>query len=110
VVGRAEGIGRPLLYGTTPRFLAHFGFRSLDALPTPEELPIVLRERTPLGIEGEFAGSVGSEAEMELQGQVVLPLRKDDEPAVREDDEAVLQVATGLGEPGDSDFDESEDA
>jgi segregation and condensation protein B len=71
IVGRAEGIGRPLLYGTTSRFLEHFGFRSLDALPTPEELPIVLRERTPLGPEGE---DVPTEAELERAGQVALTL------------------------------------
>ncbi|GMR12035.1 MAG: SMC-Scp complex subunit ScpB [Gemmatimonadota bacterium] len=47
VVGRGEGIGRPLLFGTTQRFLEHFGFRSLDDLPRPEDLPIILRERTP---------------------------------------------------------------
>ena len=48
VVGRAEGLGRPLLYGTTQRFLEHFGFSSLDELPRPEELPILLRDRSPL--------------------------------------------------------------
>ena len=48
VVGRGEGLGRPLLYGTTQRFLEHFGFASLDELPRPEELPVVLSERTPL--------------------------------------------------------------
>jgi segregation and condensation protein B len=48
VVGRAEGLGRPLLYGTTRRFLEHFGFASLDDLPRPEELPILLRDRVPL--------------------------------------------------------------
>jgi segregation and condensation protein B len=51
VVGRGEGLGRPLLYGTTRRFLEHFGFRSLNDLPRAEELPIVLRsaERSPAG-------------------------------------------------------------
>ena len=53
VVGRSEGIGRPLLYGTTRHFLEHFGFRSLEELPRPEELPIVLRERIPLGVDGD---------------------------------------------------------
>ncbi len=43
VVGRGEGLGRPLLYGTTGRFLEHFGFRSLEDLPRPEELAVVLR-------------------------------------------------------------------
>jgi len=45
VVGRGEGLGRPLLYGTAPRFLDHFGFASLADLPKPDELPVVLTER-----------------------------------------------------------------
>jgi len=55
VIGRAEGIGRPLLYGTTHRFLEHFGFATLDDLPRPEELPIVLRDNPPLG-EDDLGG------------------------------------------------------
>ncbi len=51
VVARGEGVGRPLLYGTTQRFLDHFGFATLEDLPRPEELPVVLRDRIPLGIE-----------------------------------------------------------
>jgi len=43
VVGRAEGLGRPLLYGTTPVFLEHFALRHLDELPRPDELEIALR-------------------------------------------------------------------
>lgn len=31
--GRAEGAGRPILYGTTPQFLQHFGLNSLSELP-----------------------------------------------------------------------------
>ena len=31
--GRAEGPGRPILYGTTPEFLQHFGISSLTELP-----------------------------------------------------------------------------
>ncbi|MGH7465900.1 MAG: SMC-Scp complex subunit ScpB, partial [Longimicrobiales bacterium] len=47
-VARGEGLGRPLLYGTTQKFLEHFGFRSLEDLPRPDELPVVLRDRTPV--------------------------------------------------------------
>jgi segregation and condensation protein B len=43
VVDRAEGLGRPLLYGTTKRFLDHFGLRALEDLPQPENLEIALR-------------------------------------------------------------------
>lgn len=39
-VGRKDAIGRPILYGTTEKFLQHFGIASLEELPplpTPEE-------------------------------------------------------------------------
>jgi len=62
VVGRAEGLGRPVLYGTSSKFLEHFGLRSLEDLPRPEELPIVLRERFPLGPE-EPTGEEGGEGD-----------------------------------------------
>ncbi len=61
VVGRAEGLGRPLLYGTTTFFLEHFGFGSLEDLPRPEELPVVLRDRVPLGPESDDDQIVASE-------------------------------------------------
>lgn len=32
-VGRREGPGRPILYGTTPAFLKYFGLKTLDDLP-----------------------------------------------------------------------------
>jgi segregation and condensation protein B len=38
IVGRAEVIGRPMLYGTTRRFLEVFGLRNLADLPRAEEL------------------------------------------------------------------------
>lgn len=42
VVGRGEGLGRPLLYGTSAVFLDHFALTSLGDLPTPEDLSIAL--------------------------------------------------------------------
>lgn len=39
-LGRKEGVGRPILYGTTTTFLEAFGLRSLDELPPlPEDAP-----------------------------------------------------------------------
>ncbi len=38
IVGRAEEIGRPMLYGTTRRFLEVFGLASLEDLPKVEVL------------------------------------------------------------------------
>jgi segregation and condensation protein B len=37
-VGRAEVVGRPMTYGTTPAFLEYFGLRSLEDLPAADEL------------------------------------------------------------------------
>ena len=36
--GRAEVIGRPALYATTPVFLEYFGLRALEDLPAADEL------------------------------------------------------------------------
>jgi len=38
IVGRAEILGRPMLYGTTKKFLEVFGLNSLKDLPKVEEL------------------------------------------------------------------------
>ena len=45
ITGREEGMGRPLLYGTTDYFLEYFGLPSLDALPRPDELEILFADR-----------------------------------------------------------------
>jgi segregation and condensation protein B len=66
VVGRGEGLGRPLQYGTTPRFLEHFGYASLDDLPRPEDLPVVLRRE--FGLVGDDAGGGGDEPDGETPG------------------------------------------
>jgi segregation and condensation protein B len=84
VVGRAEGLGRPLLYGTTRRFLEHFGFSSLDDLPRPEELPILLRERAPLEElleeeKGESAGEAAPEEVTEEGAPQAAPASHDEE-------------------------------
>lgn len=46
-VGRAEVIGRPMTYGTTPGFLEYFGLGALEDLPAADELrriPVVKPE------------------------------------------------------------------
>jgi segregation and condensation protein B len=44
IVGRGEGVGRPLLYGTTQKFLKHFGLRGLADLPKPREIAEIMKE------------------------------------------------------------------
>ena len=36
IAGRGEGLGKPLLYGTTRRFLESFGIASVRDLPQPD--------------------------------------------------------------------------
>jgi segregation and condensation protein B len=44
VTGRAESVGRPLLYGTTREFLKHFGLNDITDLPRPREIEEILGE------------------------------------------------------------------
>ena len=37
IKGKSEGVGRPLLYGTSRKFEEHFGINSLKDLPTPKD-------------------------------------------------------------------------
>ena len=50
IVGKKEEPGRPMLYGTTSKFLEHFGFRSLDDL---------LRNGVKVGLADAKATAVG---------------------------------------------------
>jgi segregation and condensation protein B len=127
-VARGEGLGRPLLYGTTKKFLEHFGFRSLEDLPRPDELPVILRERpalqsvesvdaaaldaaagVPAGADVHAAADAGSTAdaageagaEQDVAGQSAVA----DEPHV---DRAVAPAVADVteGDAQDADVDE----
>jgi len=37
ITGKAESIGRPMLYGTTQKFMEYFGINDLIELPTPKD-------------------------------------------------------------------------
>jgi segregation and condensation protein B len=50
MVGRDEGPGRPLLYGTTTKFLNHFGLKNLKELPKLKEFEI---EENTVGLKEE---------------------------------------------------------
>jgi segregation and condensation protein B len=95
VVGRGEGLGRPLLYGTTSRFLEHFGFSSLDDLPRPEELPVVLRDRIPLGTDDEDPDQLTLEDE--VRADEAAPAADESEKIETPEDE---ESPAGAG-PGD---------
>ena len=56
--GRAEVVGRPMTYATTPLFLEYFGLRNLEELPAADELRRipVQRPETLLTAEGAAGG------------------------------------------------------
>jgi len=37
ILGRADGPGKPLLYGTSEKFMDYFGLKDIDALPKPKD-------------------------------------------------------------------------
>ena len=58
ILGRKAEAGRPMLYGTSPAFLEHFGFKDLGDLPTLREID-------------ELIGTPGAEREApRAEGQV----------------------------------------
>lgn len=44
IAGRAETIGRPLLYKTTDEFLKYFGLKNLSDLPKPREIEDIMQD------------------------------------------------------------------
>ena len=112
VVGRGEGLGRPMLYGTTTKFMEHFGFRSLDDLPRSEELPVVLtgvepppmrRADDPVGLKEPDADDAAAGAQAEDEAAALAgrtPLELDDEPTADE----VAQAIVAASSDGDDEF------
>ena len=60
VVRRSELPGRPWLFGTTQKFLEHFGINTIDELPGSNELKRVMSKKTKIT-------STMPEVEAELQ-------------------------------------------
>lgn len=62
IVGRAEDLGRPLLYGTTKKFLEVFGLPSLEDLPQVEALGGGHKSDTSRAPAGQAAAAEAVEA------------------------------------------------
>jgi segregation and condensation protein B len=37
IQGKSDSVGRPMLYGTSPKFMEYFGINDLTELPTPKD-------------------------------------------------------------------------
>ena len=92
ITGRADSIGRPLLYGTTERFLDQFGLGTLDELPQPREIEEILADPRLKGersrLLAEWTASLGVPDEAA-------------ESSPSEGDGAPAEVVSSVGEPPD---------
>ena len=66
-VGRAEVVGRPQTYGTTPLFLEYFGLGSLEALPAADELRRIPIEKPPAPVTAEAGLATAAPQELKLE-------------------------------------------
>jgi len=67
IKGRAEGPGRPLLYGTSDKFMDYFGIKDIDSLPKLQDLKVpeihigepapIEEDRVALASEGNVQSS-----------------------------------------------------
>ena len=80
LAGRSEGIGKPMLFGTTREFLVHFGLRGLSELPKPKELEELLAEGQPPTAARQLASELD---ELQKQAEEEDELQQ---PAEEEDD------------------------
>ena len=48
IIGKKDVPGKPLLYGTTPKFLTMFGLKSLKDLPALEDIEQLSKNMEPL--------------------------------------------------------------
>ncbi|MDX1962949.1 MAG: SMC-Scp complex subunit ScpB [Pirellulales bacterium] len=72
IIGRTDDLGRPLLYGTTKKFMQVFGLRHLDELPRAEQLrkssvlaeaPSISDGRSPTGADVPLAAALSDSGE-----------------------------------------------
>ena len=74
--GRAEVVGRPALYSTTPLFLEYFGLRGLEDLPAADELRRIPVERPPAPITADAGLATVPPEQLQLNEEVKLPVEE----------------------------------
>ena len=93
ITGRAETVGRPLLYGTTQDFLRHFGLGSMRDLPKPREIEELLKEEsvkaTTLEEAAEEFVDHGTEENSVTLDEVIAVAKEETEQEVLHDEASV---------------------
>jgi segregation and condensation protein B len=56
IQGKSEGVGKPILYGTTEKFMDYFGINSLKDLPLPKDFGTSENQIGETGDSEHFSG------------------------------------------------------
>jgi segregation and condensation protein B len=80
IVGRADVLGRPMLYGTTRKFLEMFGLSSLNDLPNSEDLRSKAYDPTTQPPAAEESDALEEEAEATQDAPTEAPESVTPEP------------------------------
>lgn len=88
VEGRAESLGRPLLYGTTALFLEQFGLSSLEELPT-------LREVEELLDDPAFDEERAKLLQLDAEEDLTVDMLEDIENAQQEESDSAAESDEG---------------
>ncbi|MEW6653388.1 MAG: SMC-Scp complex subunit ScpB [Bacteroidota bacterium] len=71
ISGRAESVGRPLLYVTTDEFLKYFGLHSINDLPKPREIEEIMKDEDFLEQKRKIMmGDLEEESEADLEREI----------------------------------------
>lgn len=85
-VGRKDAVGRPMLFGTTDRFLQYFGLKDITELPDPQEFLSQLvakesMEEAAIGIEQMDGNeSVSDKEQVQIQDSEPITDNDSEEP------------------------------
>jgi len=71
--GRAEVVGRPALYSTTPLFLEYFGLRNLDDLPAADELRRIPVEKPMAPVTADAGLATAPPDQLQLSETPIVP-------------------------------------
>ena len=108
IKGRANGVGRPLLYGTTDEFLKFFGLNQLQDLPKMSEIEELIRASEP---ENQTTLQLGdSEADerpvkLNIADGTYDPIEQSDEDAIEPPAVVTQEATTAEAVPDDDDQD-----
>lgn len=110
--GRAQSVGRPLLYRTTDEFLKYFNLNSLEDLPKMEEIEELISSREPdnqqslpLDIAPSGSTQAGGETER-IDDEIADPLDEDDDISKYLPESAINAPAAAGDDLEDEEIDE----